>query len=170
MNTLSSRRFLFFSFFFLSSVIMHVLFEIFGGILTYLEFWFWCRKYGLEDNTVDFIGHALALHRNDDYLDAPAMDTVKRMKVTLLIPPFIRVNNLVIDNRFLSSFYFFLNPRIEQYFPSSEHSQFILMAICSSIQRQRYPCLSLPANNFKKKKKDIHFCISVQNAAIFKYW
>ncbi|KAJ8645587.1 hypothetical protein MRB53_007335 [Persea americana] len=38
-------------------------------------------KYGLEDNTVDFIGHALALHRNDDYLDAPAMDTVKRMKL-----------------------------------------------------------------------------------------
>ncbi|RWR74139.1 Rab GDI protein [Cinnamomum micranthum f. kanehirae] len=38
-------------------------------------------KYGLEDNTVDFIGHALALHRNDDYLDHPAMDTVKRMKL-----------------------------------------------------------------------------------------
>lgn len=107
----------------------------------------------MEDNTVDFIGHALALHRDDSYLDEPAMDTVKRMKVTLLIPPFFRGNDLVIDNPFLSSFYLFLNPRIEQYFPFSEHSQYILMAICTSIQRQRYPCLSLPANNFKKKKK-----------------
>nr|XP_029122178.1 guanosine nucleotide diphosphate dissociation inhibitor 2 [Elaeis guineensis] len=38
-------------------------------------------KYGLEDNTVDFIGHALALHRDDRYLDEPALGTVKRMKV-----------------------------------------------------------------------------------------
>ncbi|XP_066346299.1 guanosine nucleotide diphosphate dissociation inhibitor At5g09550-like [Miscanthus floridulus] len=38
-------------------------------------------KYGLEDDTVDFIGHALALHRNDSYLDEPAIDTVKRMKL-----------------------------------------------------------------------------------------
>ncbi|OMO97720.1 Rab GDI protein [Corchorus olitorius] len=37
-------------------------------------------KYGLDDNTVDFIGHALALHRDDRYLDEPALDTVKRMK------------------------------------------------------------------------------------------
>lgn len=44
----------------------------------------WCllvSKYGLEDDTVDFIGHALALHRDDNYLDEPAIDTVKRMKV-----------------------------------------------------------------------------------------
>ena len=39
------------------------------------------RKYGLDDNTVDFIGHALALQRDDRYLDEPALDTVKRMKV-----------------------------------------------------------------------------------------
>ncbi|KAL5984932.1 hypothetical protein ACLOJK_038769 [Asimina triloba] len=38
-------------------------------------------KYGLEDNTVDFIGHALALHRDDLYLNEPAMDTIKRMKL-----------------------------------------------------------------------------------------
>ncbi|MBA0734865.1 hypothetical protein Gogos_018754 [Gossypium gossypioides] len=38
-------------------------------------------KYGLDDNTVDFIGHALALHRDDRYLDEPALDTVKRMKL-----------------------------------------------------------------------------------------
>ncbi|GJM96882.1 hypothetical protein PR202_ga13756 [Eleusine coracana subsp. coracana] len=38
-------------------------------------------KYGLEDDTVDFIGHALALHRDDNYLDEPAIRTVKRMKL-----------------------------------------------------------------------------------------
>ncbi|CAN1354047.1 Guanosine nucleotide diphosphate dissociation inhibitor 2 [Linum perenne] len=37
-------------------------------------------KYGLDDNTIDFIGHALALHRDDRYLSEPALDTVKRMK------------------------------------------------------------------------------------------
>jgi Rab GDP dissociation inhibitor len=40
------------------------------------------RKYGLDDSTVEFIGHALALHRDDGYLDRPAMDTIKRMKVS----------------------------------------------------------------------------------------
>jgi RAB protein geranylgeranyltransferase component A len=44
-------------------------------------------KYGLEDDTVDFIGHALALHRDDNYLDEPAIHTVKRMKVHATIPP-----------------------------------------------------------------------------------
>eukprot|EP00249_Psilotum_nudum_P015102 c25166_g1_i1 orf=378-1712(-) len=38
-------------------------------------------KYGLDENTVDFIGHALALHRDDAYLNEPALDTVKRMKL-----------------------------------------------------------------------------------------
>ncbi|XP_048336087.1 guanosine nucleotide diphosphate dissociation inhibitor At5g09550 isoform X2 [Ziziphus jujuba] len=38
-------------------------------------------KYGLEDDTVDFIGHALALHSDDTYLDKPAMGFVKKMKV-----------------------------------------------------------------------------------------
>ncbi|KAL4180225.1 hypothetical protein AMTRI_Chr13g124160 [Amborella trichopoda] len=38
-------------------------------------------KYGLDANTVDFIGHALALHRDDNYLGEPALDTVKRMKL-----------------------------------------------------------------------------------------
>ena len=42
------------------------------------------RKYGLDDNTIDFIGHALALQRDDRYLDQPALDTVKRMKVTAI--------------------------------------------------------------------------------------
>ncbi|WOL14892.1 guanosine nucleotide diphosphate dissociation inhibitor [Canna indica] len=38
-------------------------------------------KYGLDDNTVDFIGHALALHIDDSYLDKPAIHTIKRIKV-----------------------------------------------------------------------------------------
>uniref|UniRef100_A0A452Z4R9 Guanosine nucleotide diphosphate dissociation inhibitor n=1 Tax=Aegilops tauschii subsp. strangulata TaxID=200361 RepID=A0A452Z4R9_AEGTS len=38
-------------------------------------------KYGLVDDTVDFIGHALALHRDDRHLNEPALDTVKRMKL-----------------------------------------------------------------------------------------
>lgn len=42
-----------------------------------------CRKYGLEDDTIDFIGHALALHIDDSYLDEPAMEFVKKMKVQL---------------------------------------------------------------------------------------
>lgn len=42
-------------------------------------------KFGLDDNTIDFIGHALALHRDDLYLNEPALDTVKRMKVKFFI-------------------------------------------------------------------------------------
>ncbi|XP_022971898.1 guanosine nucleotide diphosphate dissociation inhibitor At5g09550-like [Cucurbita maxima] len=38
-------------------------------------------KYGLEDDTIDFIGHALALHFDDSYLDGPALDFVKKMKL-----------------------------------------------------------------------------------------
>ncbi|KAK1300462.1 hypothetical protein QJS10_CPB13g00212 [Acorus calamus] len=38
-------------------------------------------KFSLDDNTIDFIGHALALHRDDQYLDEPAMDFVIRMKL-----------------------------------------------------------------------------------------
>ncbi|PSS30025.1 Guanosine nucleotide diphosphate dissociation inhibitor like [Actinidia chinensis var. chinensis] len=38
-------------------------------------------KYGLDDDTVDFIGHALALHKDDSYLDQPAMNFVKRVKL-----------------------------------------------------------------------------------------
>ncbi|GJN12221.1 hypothetical protein PR202_ga30479 [Eleusine coracana subsp. coracana] len=32
-------------------------------------------KYGLDDNTIDFIGHAVALHKDDSYLAEPAIDT-----------------------------------------------------------------------------------------------
>ena len=32
---------------------------------------------------MDFIGHALALHPDDAYLDEPALGTVNKMKVNL---------------------------------------------------------------------------------------
>ncbi|CDO97391.1 unnamed protein product [Coffea canephora] len=38
-------------------------------------------KYELEDDTIDFIGHALALQIDDAYLDQPAMAFVKRVKL-----------------------------------------------------------------------------------------
>ena len=52
---------------------------------------------------MDFIGHALALHRDDRYLDEPALDTVKRMKVKTawgLFSSFL----------FILFLYLFLNP------------------------------------------------------------
>eukprot|EP00300_Choanocystis_sp_HF-7_P027185 c32257_g1_i1.p1 GENE.c32257_g1_i1~~c32257_g1_i1.p1 ORF type:complete len:446 (-),score=110.55 c32257_g1_i1:44-1381(-) len=39
------------------------------------------EKYSLSESAVDFIGHAIALHRNDKYLDEPALETVKRMQL-----------------------------------------------------------------------------------------
>ncbi|AQK93743.1 Guanosine nucleotide diphosphate dissociation inhibitor 2 [Zea mays] len=65
-----------------------------------------CLKYGLSDDTVDFIGHALALHRDDRYLDEPALDTVKRMKVSLGQSCFLVVtmDKLVLPNESLARF------------------------------------------------------------------
>ncbi len=39
------------------------------------------KKYGLDPNTCDFVGHALALYRNDDYLSRPCLEAVKRIKL-----------------------------------------------------------------------------------------
>lgn len=39
------------------------------------------KKYKLEENTIDFLGHAVALYRDDEYLDQPAYDTVKKMQL-----------------------------------------------------------------------------------------
>jgi len=39
------------------------------------------KKYKLEDNTIDFLGHAVALHTSDDYLDLPAKDTLEKMQL-----------------------------------------------------------------------------------------
>jgi Rab GDP dissociation inhibitor len=38
-------------------------------------------KFGLDKNTQDFTGHALALHRDDDYLNQPAIITIRRIKL-----------------------------------------------------------------------------------------
>lgn len=38
-------------------------------------------KFGLDPNTQDFTGHALALHRDDDYLAEPAVNTIRRIKL-----------------------------------------------------------------------------------------
>ena len=37
------------------------------------------KKYKLEDNTIDFLGHAVALQNDDEYLEQPACDTIKRI-------------------------------------------------------------------------------------------
>jgi Rab GDP dissociation inhibitor len=36
------------------------------------------KKYGLDENTQSFIGHAVALYHNDDYLQRPAIETVEK--------------------------------------------------------------------------------------------
>lgn len=39
------------------------------------------KKYGLEENTVDFLGHAVALERDDGYLSRAAIETLPKMKL-----------------------------------------------------------------------------------------
>jgi len=39
------------------------------------------KKFGLADDTVDFIGHALALQRDDEYLNQPAKETILKIKL-----------------------------------------------------------------------------------------
>ncbi|KYR02420.1 Rab GDP dissociation inhibitor alpha [Tieghemostelium lacteum] len=39
------------------------------------------KKFGLNADTIDFIGHAVSLYLNDDYLEKPAIETVNRMKL-----------------------------------------------------------------------------------------
>lgn len=34
------------------------------------------KAYSLEANTIDFMGHAVALHTDDTYLEKPAYDTI----------------------------------------------------------------------------------------------
>lgn len=41
------------------------------------------QHYGLEDNSVDFLGHAIALHTSDTYLYEPAIDTMRKMQLYL---------------------------------------------------------------------------------------
>jgi len=39
------------------------------------------EKFGLDNNTADFTGHALALYRDDSYLQQPYLETIKRIKL-----------------------------------------------------------------------------------------
>jgi len=39
------------------------------------------KEFGLANETIDFIGHAMALYYSDDYLKLPALDMVKRTKL-----------------------------------------------------------------------------------------
>lgn len=39
------------------------------------------KKYSLEPNTCDFIGHAIALYTDDAYLERPAIETLDKMKL-----------------------------------------------------------------------------------------
>lgn len=39
------------------------------------------EKFGLDKNTQDFTGHALALYRDDEYLNNPAIETIKKIKL-----------------------------------------------------------------------------------------
>lgn len=39
------------------------------------------KKFGLETNTVDFIGHSVALHTNDNFLEESAIDTIEKIKL-----------------------------------------------------------------------------------------
>jgi len=39
------------------------------------------EKFGLDDNTADFTGHALALYLNEDYIQKPAEETLVRIKL-----------------------------------------------------------------------------------------
>ena len=38
-------------------------------------------EFGLASATVDFVGHALALHTDDSYMNRPALETVKRIQL-----------------------------------------------------------------------------------------
>merc|ERR1719187_1550177 len=39
------------------------------------------KKFSLDENTCDFVGHALALHRDDEYRTKPCMETINRIKL-----------------------------------------------------------------------------------------
>ncbi len=39
------------------------------------------KGFGLEDNTRDFLGHAVALYTNDDYLEKPSLQTIEKMQL-----------------------------------------------------------------------------------------
>jgi len=40
-----------------------------------------CKKFDLEPNTVDFVGHAVALYSNDLFMNRPAVETIEKIKL-----------------------------------------------------------------------------------------
>lgn len=38
-------------------------------------------QFGLDVQTIDFVGHAIALHQNDAYMMQPALPTVQKIKL-----------------------------------------------------------------------------------------
>lgn len=49
------------------------------------------KEFGLKPDTIDYIGHAMALHSSDEYLTQPALDLVRRCK--LYIDSVLRYGN-----------------------------------------------------------------------------
>lgn len=39
------------------------------------------EQYGLEENTIDFIGHAVALYANDSFLHRPAIELIRKIQL-----------------------------------------------------------------------------------------
>jgi len=39
------------------------------------------KDFGLSPETIDFLGHAMALHNNDAYIDQPAFETINRIRL-----------------------------------------------------------------------------------------
>lgn len=39
------------------------------------------KKFKLEENTIDFLGHAVALYSDDEFLEQPAVETIKRIQL-----------------------------------------------------------------------------------------
>lgn len=38
-------------------------------------------KFGLEGNTIDFIGHAVALYTDESFMNLPALEVIKKIQL-----------------------------------------------------------------------------------------
>lgn len=41
----------------------------------------WIGDFSLEDNTIDFVGHSVALHTTEKFMDRPALETIDKVKL-----------------------------------------------------------------------------------------
>jgi Rab GDP dissociation inhibitor len=39
------------------------------------------EKFGLEENTIDFIGHAVALYNDESFMQYPALEVIKKIQL-----------------------------------------------------------------------------------------